>query len=108
MRSGKLNKRVLFQKRDQTKNEVGHLAGGWVDIASRWVSIEPISGRELLAAGQVRGEVTHRIRCRYFDGLTFAGRINFKGRIFDIQSAINVRERNAELEILCNEGVTGG
>jgi len=107
---GKLNKRATFQKRSTLKNEVGHLDDGWLDLptGTRWVSIEPISAREILAAGQVQGEITHRIRCRYFEGVTTATRIVYKGRIFDIKSALNLREKNSELEILCTEGASNG
>lgn len=109
MRLGKLDKRVSFQVRVSLKDAAGQKQEGWEQIGSmRWASIEPIGGRELLAASQVQGEITHRIRCRFFDGLTAAHRIVFKARVFDIQSVINPRERGVELEILCKEGLTHG
>lgn len=109
MRLGKLDKRIIFEQRIQGKDEAGQKQLGWSQLGvPRWASIEPISGRELLAASQVQGETTHRIRCRYFDGLTAAERIVFKGRVFDIQGAINPRERGIEIEILCKEGLTDG
>lgn len=109
MRSGRLDKRIIFQRRVDVKDAAGQKQSGWEQISvPRWASIEPISGRELLAANQVQGETTHRIRCRYFEGLNTAHRVFFKDRIFDIQSAINPRERGVELEILCKEGLTDG
>ncbi len=107
--AGRLNKRVSFQKRISQKDAAGQKQEGWEQIGSmRWASVEPINGRELLAASQVRGETTHRVRCRYFDGVTAANRIVFKNRVFDIQSSINPRESGIELEILCKEGLTNG
>ena len=65
MRLGKLDKRITFEQRIQGKDAAGHKQLGWEPIGvPRWASIEPISGRELLAASQVQGETTHRIRCR--------------------------------------------
>lgn len=108
MRAGPLNKRVTFQRRVTGRDEFGQPVEGWEDIATVWASVEPISGRELLAAQQVMGETTHRLRCRYRSGLTAANRALYKGRVFDLQPAINPREQNASLEIMAKEGVSNG
>ncbi|SEJ31649.1 phage head-tail adaptor, putative, SPP1 family [Azotobacter beijerinckii] len=108
MRVGSLRHRLTFQRRQTGTDDFGQPLAGWEDIATVWASIEPISGRELLAAQQTQGEITHRIRCRYRDGLSTASRALFKERVFDLQSVINPRELNASLEILANEGLTDG
>lgn len=109
MRLGKLDKRVQFERRITTKDAAGQRSAGWEPLGvPRWAAIEPIGGREILAASQVVGEVTHRVRCRYFEGLTAANRLVYRGRVFDIQHAINQRERGVEIELLCKEGLTNG
>lgn len=108
MRAGPLRHRITFQRRQTGTDAFGQPLAGWEDIATVWASVEPISGRELLAAQQIQGEITHRIRCRYRDGLTAADRALFKGRVFDLQSVINTAERGISLEILAKEGLTDG
>jgi len=108
MRSGPLRHRVTFQNRVTTKDAFGQLTESWSDLFTVWASVEPISGRELLAAQQTLGEITHRIRTRYRDGITAATRVLFNGRIFDIESSINDKEKNAYLEIMAKEGTTIG
>lgn len=108
MRLGPLRHRITLQSRPAGKDEFGQPLEGWQDIVTVWASVEPISGRELLAAQQVQGEITHRIRCRYVDGVTTAVRITFGTRVFDIQAPINPREVGAMLEIMAKEGPTDG
>lgn len=108
MRSGPLRHRITLQNRTSSKDEFGQLVETWADLATVWGSVEPISGRELLSAQQTLGEVTHRIRTRYCAGITAATRILFNGRIFDIESVINDKEKNAHIEIMAKEGTTIG
>lgn len=107
---GRLNKKGMFQRRIETRDEFGQKSVGWEDIFANPISVEivPVSGRELLAAQQIKGEVTHRIRCRYRDGLTAAVRFVYRGRIFDLQASINPREVGVMLEIMAKEGLTNG
>lgn len=108
MRLGPLRHRITFQSRNPGRDKFGQPLEGWQDIATVWASVEPISGREILASQQVQGEITHRIRCRYLTGITAAVRILFEARVFDIQVPINPREVGAMLEILAKEGPTDG
>ena len=108
MRSGPLRHRVTLQNRVTTKDDFGQTIESWTDLKTVWASVEPISGRELLSSQQTLGEITHRIRTRYRNGITAATRILFNGRIFDIQSSINNAEKNAFLEIMAKEGTTIG
>ena len=108
MRLGPLNKRITLQSPKTGRDAFGQPLTGWDDVATVWASVEPISGRELLAAQQMQGEVTHRVRLRYRAGITTAQRILFGARVFDIQSVINPREQGASLELLAKEGPTDG
>lgn len=107
---GRLNKKGMFQRRIETRDAAGQKTIGWENIFADKISVEiiPISGRELLSAQQVKGEVSHRIRCRYRHGLTVADRFVYRGRIFDLQAAINPREVGVMLEIMAKEGLTNG
>ena len=108
MRLGPLRQRVNIQARSATVDAFGQESETWATVATVWASVEPLSGRELLAAQQVQGETTHRIRMRYQAGVTTSSRLLFNLRPFDVRSVINKNESGAFLELLCTEGPTNG
>lgn len=109
MNVGRLNKRVTIQERTTTENEYGEPIITWVNVASDIAAaVEPLQGRELFAAQQVQSEVTIRVRIRYRAGIKAAMRVLYGVRVLDIQSVIDPREKHAELQLLCAQGVTNG
>jgi len=108
MRLGPLRQRVNIQARSATVDAFGQESETWATVATVWASVEPLSGRELLAAQQVQGETTHRVRMRYMAGVTTSSRVLFNLRPFDVRSVINKNEAGAFLELLCTEGPTNG
>mgnify|MGYP000909745925 CR=1 FL=1 len=70
-------------------------------MANTWAAVEPLNGREFIAAQAVQSEVTTRIRMRYRADLQPADRINHEGTLYDIQSIINPRSGDAELVVMC-------
>lgn len=108
MRLGPLRHRVTFQSRKTGRDAFGQPVEGWDDLATVWASVEPISGRELISAGQNLAELTHRIRCRFVAALVAADRMVYDTRAFDLRSVINPMEVGANLEILASEGLTDG
>jgi SPP1 family predicted phage head-tail adaptor len=77
----------------------------WSTFATAQASIEPISGREYIAAQSTQADVSHRIRLRYLSGITPKLRVNYSSRIFDILSVININECNRELQLMCRESI---
>ena len=75
----------------------------WEDVATLWAAIDPISGKEFYAAQQSQSVVSHKVRCRYRDGLTTAMRIKYGSRLFKILSIIDWEERHESLLIMCQE-----
>jgi len=103
--AGQFRHRVSVQQLAGGQDETGQEEAGWAEIAQRWASIEPLSGREFFQGKQLEAEVTVRIRMRYLRGLTPKMRVVYGARAFDVQHVINVEERNRELELLCIERV---
>lgn len=103
MRAGRLRHQITIQGTTETQNSYGEPVTAWTDFASVRAEITPISGREYFAAQEVRSDVTHRVRLRYLSGVTSQMRIMFGSRIMDIESVINVNERNHELQLMCVE-----
>lgn len=103
MRIGKLRQRIAIQMSTSSPDVAGGFTNVWINFAILWASIEPVSGKELYEAQQVQNEVSHKIRIRYFSGLTTSMRISFESRIFEIKSIINWEERDRELLLMCSE-----
>lgn len=105
MRAGRLRHRVTIEQVSEDVDSAGGPIKEWTSINTVWANVRPVRGREFSGAAQVTAEVTHRVFMRYLANLTSADRLVFEGRVFDIESVINIDERNVELEILCTEAV---
>jgi len=103
MRAGDLRHRITLQQKTETRDSFGAVIETWNDVATLYASIEPLRGKEFFDAQQVNAEVTIRIRIRYRSGVTPNMRVLFGTRTFDIQSVINVDERNREMILMCRE-----
>jgi SPP1 family predicted phage head-tail adaptor len=110
MRAGRLRRRVTIEARVAAQSTIGQPNGAWTSQFSAWAAIEPLSGRELIAAAAAQSEVTHRVTLRYREGkaVTSAMRVNYGGRLFNIH-AVRIPEEDKRAWILdCTEGNDGG
>lgn len=108
MRAGKLRHRVTLQTRTETQNDTGESAASWSDFATVWAAVEPLRGRELIAAQAVNSEVTGMIRMRYRAGVEPTMRAVYGSRNFNIVAIVNPEERNIELWLYTSEGLNDG
>ncbi len=107
MDPGAMRHRVTFQRFTGARDDLGdplyYDDSCWLNTASLWASIRPLSGREFYAAEQSQSEVTHKIGCRYRPGLTTEMRVCFGSRRFKILSIIDWEERHEKLLLMCKE-----
>lgn len=108
---GELKKRVTFCARQPGRDAAGGVAYSWSDAFSAWAKLDPLSGRELLAAQAVHAEITTEIWVRYRPALSdpqaaAALRIRYQGRYYNILSVIDVEERHQWVVCQCSAGVT--
>ena len=114
MRSGRLKYRITLQQQgtgSPTQNAGGEANPEWVDYKTVWAAIEPMKGRELLAAQQVNSEVTGTIRIRYNSAIAAiksSMRAKYGTRIYDILAVVNRTEANEELLLTVRELVNDG
>jgi SPP1 family predicted phage head-tail adaptor len=101
---GKLRERVTVQQSSASRNSLGEAVLSWSDFATVWASVEGVSAREVLAAGQQDTTVSHRVRLRYLTGLTQNMRFSWRGRTLDIVSLLEHGNRS-EHEAICQEQV---
>jgi SPP1 family predicted phage head-tail adaptor len=65
LRAGALNRRITLQSRSTGQDTSGGQLLTWTDVATVWAQVEPLNGRELLAAQAVQSSVSHQITIRY-------------------------------------------
>ncbi len=108
MEAGKLRHPISIQQdAGNTKDAAGHRIANWTEISGGavWASVEPLTGRELYMAMQVQAQVTHKIKIRYVSGVTPKMRVVYGSRNFNIESVLNIEERNIEMHLMCKENV---
>lgn len=103
MRAGELRERITIQQATATRDAIGGEVEAWTTYAEMYAAIEPLSGRELFAAKQVAGEVSHRVRIRYHAGIVPKMRALHGARVLDIEAALNVDTRDRETHLYCRE-----
>lgn len=110
MRAGKLRHRVSLERRQVTQDSYGAEIASWAEYAAVHASVEPLSGREIVAAlGQgEQAAVTTRIRIRPWKGVDggdtvrAADRVRVGARVFDIEAVLE-DERGVEMQLMCRE-----
>jgi SPP1 family predicted phage head-tail adaptor len=101
---GKLRERVTVQIASGTTNALGETVLAWANSSAVWASVEGVSAREALTAGQQETTISHRVRLRYLPGLTQNMRFSWRSRTLDIVSLLEHNNRS-EHEAICQEQV---
>jgi SPP1 family predicted phage head-tail adaptor len=102
IRPGELRERVTVQVASGTTNALGETVLAWSDSSAVWASVEGVSAREALLAGQQDAAVTHKVRLRYLPGLTGRERFAWRGRTLEIVSLLEHGNRSQH-EAICVE-----
>src|SRR5688500_801091 len=103
--AGKLRQRIRVLSKPTTKDALGKVdqTAPWTLVATRWGSVEPLSGREFLQAKQVEAEATHKVTLRHYPTLTPRHRLQVGSRVFEVVSVLNPVERDQATIALCVE-----
>jgi len=100
--AGKLRERVTVQIASGSTNALGETVLTWNNSTSVWASVQGVSAREALAAGQQEVSLTHSVRLRYLPGLTQQMRFAWRNRTLEIISLLEHNNRT-EHEAICTE-----
>lgn len=104
MNIGRMRHRVMIQSRQTPGNDPG--ADTWSDVSEVWAFVQPLRGDERYGERQVESSADHKITTRH--GVALDARNNrllYATRIFDIESVINIDERDRVLEVFCKERI---
>jgi SPP1 family predicted phage head-tail adaptor len=102
--AGKLRDRITVQIASGTTNALGETVLAWSNSTSVWASVDGVSAREALTAGQQEVSITHKVRLRFLPGLTQQMRFAWRGRTLEIVSLLEHGNRS-EHEAICTENV---
>ncbi len=103
MRTGALRHRVILESATTTSDGGGGSLIVWEQVAPLWAAIKPLTGRELLSAGQFSSTLTHQITLRYIPQVLPEMRFRKGNRIFQIKAVLDVEEKRRWLRVLCEE-----
>lgn len=105
---GGLRRKITFQQQDETVDGKGSVVPNWTDYYTCRAAIEPLQGRELMAAMQIQANISHRVSIRWPGAsimLSPKMRIVRGARYFDVQAVLDLNESQREMQILCLERV---
>lgn len=105
MRAGNLKRRITIEVLTNGQDSFGGESGVWSEFVTN-VPAEylPVSGKEIISAGQEMSQATTMFKIRYYPGILASMRIRMDDRLFKIVSPpINPRGSNRELQILTTE-----
>lgn len=110
LEAGKLRHRIQVQRRVESRDpQSGDVKVVWVNHATVWASVEPLSVREFISAQSMQSQITARITVRYRDDLKADMRILYRGRIYNPQGWLSDPESGLEyLTAPVTEGVNDG
>lgn len=87
--AGSLRQRVDIECPIDDQNDAGEIVRAWVVFASGVpASVEPISGREFIAAAKETSSVTARIKIRYRPDLDASMRVKHGATIYSISAIL--------------------
>ena len=101
MKAGALDQRIVIERLVEGADELGQPFTDWLPIVTTWAAVEPLVGREYLAAAALVSEVTARVRMRFRPGITAADRIVHEGTTYGITSVADVHSSRRELVLMC-------
>ena len=104
MDAGTLRDRVTVQQATENRNRLGESISEWTAFEVVWASVQGVSAREFLLAGQQQVEVSHRVKMRYLNGLSPQMRLLWRGRTLEIISILEHENRSVH-ELICQESV---
>jgi SPP1 family predicted phage head-tail adaptor len=99
MEAGKLRRPIKIKQPIDTPDGMGGVSQVWTDVHECMAAIEPMTGKEVLYAGEVQEKVNTKITIRYQAGIKPAWRIYDGNTAYRIDSVIDIGTRQRELQI---------
>lgn len=102
MKAGQLDQRVTLQALQKTGfDALGQPVSTVQDVCTCWAAVEPLAGREYIAAGAMQAEVQTRIRMRYRPGIDSTMRVLHGLDTYEISAVIHIKSAKQEIHLMC-------
>lgn len=108
MDPGKLNRIITIEQKTASTDAYGGQSFSWSTFATVWAAVQPLKGRELIAAQAAQSEITSRFVIRYLSGVSADMRIVYGGRYFNITAVIDIDDAHREMHLMASEGLNEG
>ena len=110
MDAGKLNRRILIQRRQTGEDEAGQPLLGWEDVASVWANV---LGQTGLGTIKTSGDVTAAIkaysfRIRFREGIDEGMRVLYGAAPFDVKQVRMDYAGREWTDLVCEAGGNDG
>lgn len=99
--AAELNTRITLARFESYRDSDGILHESWTTYAETFAKVEPLVGREYMAAAQVQAEDQVKVTMRYRDDMKPSDRLTMRGEHWDIRSIQNIRWKNREQLLYC-------
>lgn len=103
--AGELTRRITLRVMVRTPDGGGGYTEAPQDIATVWAKVEPLEGREQLAAMQTGMQRPHRFTIRYRTDISGTTQVLYDGDRYDVTSVIDVEAARREIQILADKVV---
>lgn len=107
MRAGTIRSRISLQRPVRIKDDTGEMiVDQWSEFAKVWAAVEPITGREYMAASEFRASTTTRIRIRWRPDVDASMRVVADdGTVYSVDAVLPVRGLTRQIHLMCSTGV---
>ncbi len=99
--AGKRRHRIQIQRLSAVPNSFGEEVETWRTLATHWMAIRQLTGRELERAQEIEGQVTHFLEDRWPREVSVTPKMRclFGSRAFNIIRVENVQERGKDMRL---------
>lgn len=106
LHSGKLNRRILIQKRVDDYDSAGQQVDEWTDVCRVWAWVRTASGVSSMhnTEGVARAITRYSFRIRYNLKIQADMRIIYQGMYFDIKEVLHDIAGHEHTDIVANLG----
>ena len=103
---GRMRHRLIFEQPSDTADAygaVGSQIGDWERVCTVWGAINPLRGKELLAAQQANSDVTAEVIIRHRSDIDSTMRIRHKNKYYRVEALIDTESRENWLHVRVRE-----
>lgn len=100
MIGGRLNRRIVIQRKTETLDSFGQPIETWTTLHTLWADPRPVTGSERFTAQQVAGNAVMTFAIGWISDIHVEDRISYDGKLWDIHDIREIGRREG-LEIDC-------